>query len=181
VTLPPLRHRHDDLAYLVKSAVERVDPKLVVHASLIETCLLRRWPGNVRELLGEVRRAAFGAAEAGLSSVRGGKEMWLHRPTDPQRSKPGSAGYPSLTRHSPSVPPSPEDKYARSFTPARAELPPHERIVEMLRSEEGNVSRAARALGLHRNQLRRYLVKHPELVTTDEQGDDKPDDKPDEN
>ena len=67
----------------------------------------------------------------------------------------------------------------------------------MLRSEEGNVSRAARALGLHRNQLRRYLVKYPELAASEDEkgdkageqsdgksdarGDGKSDDGPDEN
>jgi transcriptional regulator with GAF, ATPase, and Fis domain len=179
VTLPPLRHRFDDLAYLVKVAVQRVDPKLTVHASLIETCLLRRWPGNVRELLGEVRRAAFDAAEEGLTSVRGSKEMWLQRPTEQQRNRPATAGAhvePERAR-APSVPPPPEDRYARVLAAGSAPLPPHDQIVEALRAEAGNVSRAARALGLHRNQLRRYLVKHPELATSEDKSDDQSDGK----
>jgi ActR/RegA family two-component response regulator len=34
-------------------------------------------------------------------------------------------------------------------------------------AEGGNVVRTARALGLHRNQLRRFLARHPELARHD--------------
>jgi transcriptional regulator with PAS, ATPase and Fis domain len=38
-------------------------------------------------------------------------------------------------------------------------LPPDDTIERVLAEHEGNVSRAARALDLHRNQLRRWLAK----------------------
>ena len=34
--------------------------------------------------------------------------------------------------------------------------------------EGGNVTRTAKSLGLHRNQLRRWLVRHPEVVARDD-------------
>jgi transcriptional regulator with GAF, ATPase, and Fis domain len=36
-------------------------------------------------------------------------------------------------------------------------------LAQALREENGNVTRAARKLGLHRNQVRRFLTRHPEL------------------
>ncbi len=160
VTLPALRHRPDDLAFLVHAAVARAAPGLAVHASLIEMCLLRRWPGNVRELAGEIRRLAFAALEEGQPDVRASKDSWLQRPTERLRGKPAGEPVPSD--------PAPEE----SKRPATAPLPPHEQIAEALRAQGGNVSRAARALGLHRNQLRRYLVKFPELVRSDDDPED---------
>jgi ActR/RegA family two-component response regulator len=37
--------------------------------------------------------------------------------------------------------------------------PDRERIEAALRKEQGNVTAAARALGMHRNQLRRWLAR----------------------
>jgi DNA-binding NtrC family response regulator len=146
VELPPLRHRPDDLAYLVAAVVERTAPGLAVHPSLIEACLLHRWPGNVRELVGQVRRAAFAAAEEGQRDVRDVQGL---------RDLPGDARPPR--------PGEPRDEPRDEPRPV-APLPPHPEIASALRAERGNISRAARALGLHRNQLRRYLAKHPQLA-----------------
>jgi DNA-binding NtrC family response regulator len=49
--------------------------------------------------------------------------------------------------------PAPDGESADGF-PARAA------IEEMLRAERGNVTRAAQRLGLHRNQLRRWLARN---------------------
>lgn len=48
--------------------------------------------------------------------------------------------------------------------PKPATLPDHAAILGALRDEGGNVTRAARKLGLHRNQLRRYLAKHADAA-----------------
>ena len=61
------------------------------------------------------------------------------------------------TVHAGGVPaPAPAPPAAESETgfPARAV------IEEMLRAERGNVTRAAQRLGLHRNQLRRWLARN---------------------
>ncbi len=143
VELPPLRHRFDDLAYLVTAVVRRTSPELAVHPSLIEACLLHRWPGNARELVGQVRRAAFAAAEKGERDLRAERLF----------GATGAMPPPAATATGIADEPSPA-----------APLPPHDEIGRALRAEGGNVSRAARALGLHRNQLRRYLAKHPQLA-----------------
>ena len=45
-----------------------------------------------------------------------------------------------------------------------ATLPDHAAILGALTGESGNVTRAAKRLGLHRNQLRRYLAKHADAA-----------------
>jgi DNA-binding NtrC family response regulator len=89
------------------------------------------------------------------------------------RSTDGFTGVDRLTHHGhlplPSMTSALRDdaKHASAAVVAAvapAPLPPHGEIEQALRAEHGNVTRAAKALGLHRNQLRRYLVRHPELA-----------------
>lgn len=71
VTLPPLRDRPDEMAFLVNDAVRGSEPGLQIHSTLIEACLLRPWPGNSRELVAEVSRTAHTVAAQGKNNVRG--------------------------------------------------------------------------------------------------------------
>jgi transcriptional regulator with PAS, ATPase and Fis domain len=152
VRLPALRQRLEDVPWLVYREVQRATPDLGVHSTLIEACLLRPWPGNVRELVGEVRRAAFAARDNGKKLVR-------------QEDLDASAG---LILDG-AIGPTTVNIQAHVTNPMIAQrkaapLPDHDSIVAALRAEDGNVTRAARALGLHRNQLRRYITKHPDLA-----------------
>ena len=135
VRLPSLRERLEELPWLVQAELARVDPELKAHALFIETCVMRTWPGNVRELAHEVRSAAQNAIVAGRTLVE---------VADLEPSAGAPLGQESQT--------SPE-------TPAAGPRPSDEQIVEALQREAGNVSRAARALGMHRNQLRRWLAR----------------------
>jgi DNA-binding NtrC family response regulator len=141
VRLPPLRHRLEDIPYLVAQAVARYG--VPAHPSLVEACLLRPWPGNVRELLAEVARAAHAAVETGRPQARA-EELDAH----------AGVAHASATRDHPGEP-------AR---PKVVSLPDEAGILDALTAEGGNVSRAARRLGVHRNQLRRYLAKHPKAA-----------------
>jgi transcriptional regulator with PAS, ATPase and Fis domain len=71
ITLPPLRDRPDEMAFLVHDAVRSAEPGLQIHSTLIEACLLRPWPGNARELTSEVSRTAHTVASQGKNNVRG--------------------------------------------------------------------------------------------------------------
>jgi transcriptional regulator of acetoin/glycerol metabolism len=71
VRMPPLRERAGELAHLVATTVREVEPKLGIHSTLIESCLLRPWPGNVRELKSEITRAAHIVAQANKPAIRG--------------------------------------------------------------------------------------------------------------
>lgn len=136
VALPPLRERIEEIPFLIERLLRQTDKGLVAHASLIEACLLRRWPGNVRELLAEVKDAAFEAQSRGKSVVRGS-----HLAED--------AGLEYAVSES-----------QRSASIRSSQLPPREVIEKTLADCGGRVATAARELGIHRNQLRRWLDKN---------------------
>jgi DNA-binding NtrC family response regulator len=132
VCLPGLSQRVDELPWLIASAVRAVDPALTASHALVESCAARAWPGNVRELLGEITRAAHGAKLAGAEAVR-------------PSHLAASAGRPLGPRE--------QDEPAGETR----STPDDATIEAALAAHQGNVSGAARALGLHRNQLRRWL------------------------
>jgi transcriptional regulator with PAS, ATPase and Fis domain len=142
VELPPLRARREEIPWLVARGLAAVDAALAADGLLVEACLLRPWPGNVRELLGAVRRAAHAARGARRTVVQAG-------------DLEASAGV-SLGGGQPRGARSDEDAAPRR-EPTRAE------VESALREARGNVTGAAKRLGLHRNQLRRWLGKNPEV------------------
>jgi transcriptional regulator with PAS, ATPase and Fis domain len=137
VTIPPLRARPDEIVRMIAAEVARVTPPIVIGTSFVQECLVRRWPGNVRELRIEARAAALLAAAAG-------------EPVNASHLAP-SAG-DTLEGAPPARPAAP--------APRPVEDDPHrERIEAALKEQQGNVTAAARALGMHRNQLRRWLAR----------------------
>jgi transcriptional regulator of acetoin/glycerol metabolism len=151
VKLPALRERREEIPWLIarelSSPSAHAGPEAPIAAScaLVESCLLRPWPGNVRELIAELRAAArkgraADARDLGLEHLaeRAGTELTA----------------PSVGSTASSSPPSTSPPPASSAPP-----PSSEQIEAALAREGGNVSRAARALGLHRNQLRRWLSR----------------------
>jgi transcriptional regulator with GAF, ATPase, and Fis domain len=155
VHLMPLRERLEDVPWLIARTANAAVPELAIQPALIESCLLRRWPGNARELIGEIRRAALaardtGATELGIEDVDPMAGLIIERRTPAPPMPP-----PALPMALPAPP-------ASRATPAA--LPDRDTIARSLLAERGNVARAARQLGLHRNQLRRFLARHPELA-----------------
>ncbi|MBZ4420646.1 sigma 54-interacting transcriptional regulator [Myxococcus sp. RHST-1-4] len=130
VRLPPLRERLEDVPWLLAHALRGSPSAPALHATYVEACLSRPWPGNVRELLGEARRAARDATASGSRSLRA-----EHLDVE--------AGLPLVT------PP-----------PSTASAPPDRATVEATLAEHGgNISAAARALGMHRTQLYRLMQR----------------------
>jgi len=134
VGLPPLRARREEIPWLVARALRDADPALRPDLTLVETATLAAWPGNVRELLGAVRRAAHAARADG-------RELVEARDLEPGAGAPIEAGLDAGTGEA-----------RRQPTGAEVEA--------ALRDEAGNVTGAAKRLGLHRNQLRRWLAAH---------------------
>jgi transcriptional regulator of acetoin/glycerol metabolism len=143
VHLMALRERLEDVPRLIARTAASAAPGMPLQPALVEACMLRRWPGNARELIGEIRRAALAARDAG------GGELGVDD-LDPM------AGL-VIERRTP-----PPSALAARATPAP--LPDRDTIVRSLLAEGGNVARTARQLGLHRNQLRRFLARHPDLA-----------------
>ncbi len=144
VQIPPLRKRIEEIPWLIDAAVKRTTTIASVHASLVEVCLLRPWPGNIRELLVEVRSAVQNAAIQTCPRIE-------------SRHLPEGAGtvLRSVSQTS--------DLSAEEYTPPSLKgLDPGEcaRIEQALRTHQGNVAGTARALGLHRTQLRRLIERH---------------------
>ncbi|MEZ4448058.1 MAG: sigma 54-interacting transcriptional regulator [Nannocystaceae bacterium] len=151
VTLPPLRERREEIPALIQDALDVVHGGLFPHSALVEACLVRPWPGNVRQLRSSIRAAAQRAilASRALVGVIDLSE---------------EAGLP-LVGASSSDPPAAEGE-APEGGPGRLSDYEPAKILAALRDADGNVSRAARALGVHRNQLRRWLAKTPGAAMT---------------
>lgn len=137
VVAPPLRDRPEEIPWMLKAEVERASSMLSLHVSLVEACLLRPWPGNVRELLAEAHHAA--QAALGEASPRV-EARHLSETAGSAFAAPRAGKEAAPAEHGP--------------PPTRAE------IAAALRKNRGNVSAAARALGVHRTQLRRWMERH---------------------
>jgi DNA-binding NtrC family response regulator len=137
IHLPPLRDRPEDIPMLARLFLERFASKLrrpVTGIDPLALDLLRahRWPGNIRELENAIERATLLCDGATL----------LARDLPPEVQPPTQR--PSVTSE-----PTPLRERIRAAT-QRIE---RDAILEALRMTEGNVTRAARKLGLSRRGL----------------------------
>jgi transcriptional regulator with GAF, ATPase, and Fis domain len=139
VRVHPLRQRLDEIPWLIESTLRAVDERLGASAAFVEACVLRPWPGNVRELIGELRRAARVALEAGAKVVDAehlSADAGVRFASEECATENDSSG-----------------KGVREV----AKMPGDEDIRRALEDHGGNVRGTARALGIHRNQLRRWI------------------------
>jgi transcriptional regulator with GAF, ATPase, and Fis domain len=132
VELPPLRARVEEIPWLLARALNEIDKALVADALFVEACAVRAWPGNVRELMAAVRRAGH-AARAGQRTIVEDRDLEPDAGLAFETTGAGERSQPE---------------------PTRAE------IETALQRARGNVTAAAKTLGLYRNQLRRWLAKH---------------------
>ncbi|WP_438015561.1 sigma 54-interacting transcriptional regulator [Sorangium sp. So ce315] len=185
VRIPRLHERPEEIPWIVDATLrdvgavaprgaEGASAPPAAHASLIEACLLRAWPGNVRELMAEIRAAAQ-EAQLAKSAVVQARHLSPSAGQAFAAARPGAAEQPApgATERGSRPPPASAGRGERGGARRAASLPPDEVIEEALRREEGNVARTARALGVHRTQLRRWLGRRtasdaPAAVDDDE-------------
>jgi transcriptional regulator of acetoin/glycerol metabolism len=138
VLIPRLKERVDEIPIHVMRELQAVDTELTPSAAFIEACALREWPGNVRELLREIRSAAHRAVEESVMIV---DDRHLAREAGVAFSRTTSETKSEETSETPRIPPT------------------DDMIEKALIENNGNVRGTARHLGMHRNQLRRWLEK----------------------
>jgi transcriptional regulator of acetoin/glycerol metabolism len=147
VELAALRDRREDIPWFIDRELRMVSVSLRATAPLVEAALLRPWPGNVRELRLEIESAARMALGEGAIKVE-------------VRHLAEGAG----TAFSANVPPSgslgSSPVSGSSSTIRNPTAPSREALESALANAGGNISQAARNLGVHRTQLRRWLIKH---------------------
>jgi transcriptional regulator with PAS, ATPase and Fis domain len=140
VTLPPLRDRLDEMAQHIVAEITGCGPAVVAQCRFVETCMLREWPGNVRELRKHVRDAVSQAVAEGSDRLRAehlspnaGQSIGAQAPTDAAAAR-----------------------RVRSYV-RRAQTLTRETVQRALAENAGNVTHAARSLGLQRTQLYREM------------------------
>ncbi len=144
VRLPPLRERGDDILMLADELLGRVCRRYgqrtpTIPADGRRRLLAHRWPGNVRELAHEIERAVVFGGEDGLT--------FSHLGARPPLGEPGI---------------NPHDAYLRAdfvFPESGFSLETaiDELVQRAVRQAGGNVSAAARLLGVSRDVVRYRL------------------------
>ncbi len=136
IHIPPLRERKQDIKLLAQHFVARVEEKVGkgVHGISADTMeMLERyaWPGNVRELKNEIERAYIHTKDDIIKPMDLSTEVVMG--THPEAD--GAIADPATL----------DDLY---------------KLVEALKASAGNVTKAAKALGVHRNTVHRWIRKY---------------------
>ncbi len=137
--LPQLRERREDIPYLVDHFVRRFNARMgkkiiSVSPDVMSILMQHNYPGNVRELENII--------EYCFVVCRGSIIQREHLPAE-------------LTQTDSSRPPSDTS----SETPITKSIDEYSRIVSAVKKHGGNLSRAARELGIHRTTLWRKLKR----------------------
>ena len=156
IELPPLRERREDVPQLVDHCLEQYAGRAgeavkSISPGALRLLLAHDWPGNVRELQGVIERAVTMASGGAIEAAD------LPAGLEPARPEPEAGGEPG----------------AMAQVAPLAEV--ERRAVERALAEAGgNVTRAARALGINRATLYRKLNKYrltPEAAGNGDSGE----------
>jgi two-component system response regulator AtoC len=136
ISVPPLRERTDDLTYLVQYFLSRINHEFGTRITRLEKGVMEileahSWPGNVRELKNTLTKAAIDSR--GTVVLRAAIEATLGG-SSLQTSEGGSRG--------------------------TLEELEREHILKTLAMTHGNLSAAARTLGISRPTLRKRLKRY---------------------
>ena len=145
IRLPPLRERQDDIPLLCDYYLAHYGQKykrtLSIDANDMDTLCQYHWPGNVRELAHAIERAVI-LSEGERLDIR-----------SVVANQPALAGQPSSA-------PSVANNETLSYDTFDLEVLEQRAVRAALTHHQGNVSHAAKALGLTRGAMYRRLEKY---------------------
>jgi len=141
IRVPPLRERLDDIPLLVEHFLDKCagshgQPRKTITLAALDALRAHPWPGNVRELENLIERTVTLCTKPVIDVAD------LSRLNPPQAA-PASDGVPL-----------PQAKRKAGEAVER------DAVVRALRASGGNVTHAARALGMARSALQRLLRRH---------------------
>jgi DNA-binding NtrC family response regulator len=162
VHIPPLRQREGDALRIAEVSLERLTrryarPGMRFTDAACAAIASHDWPGNVRELVNSVQRAVMlcdgpeiHASDLGIATAA--PFEFLPAPADHEPS-PAAAGNGDGPR---------PGRLAFDFEhgPYRAEDVERELIMQALKHTHGNVSRAAKLIGMQRSSLRYRIERY---------------------
>ena len=167
ISVPPLRHRGDDIALLARHFLDRAATDGLPRKSLALSggARLARhdWPGNVRELENMMRRLAVLARDEVIT------DELVDQQLDQAIANTPPAAALQFADESLSL--AVQQHLSHYFTGFGADLPPdglHHRLIEAIErpllvatmsAVRGNQIRAAKLLGINRNTLRKKLFE----------------------
>lgn len=154
--VPPLRERRSEIPTIVNYYVNHYSAKfgrkdIQITPQAVDLLMVSDWPGNVRQLCNEIQRTVA-RAEDGTIITPEHLSPELKRtssPTTPSATAASIASLPSSTLQGP----------GGTLAHALAEVE-RRMISDALRRHGGNISRAARELGLTRRGLYLKLERH---------------------
>jgi len=157
IVLPPLRDRQEDVLPLTQHLLGRIGAQNSVVNGDAELAMIGyTWPGNVRELLNVLRRSVLfadgPAIDGALMRRMLAASVFGHAERPNSEALRDSRNWGSAAQHAPSTP-------AALGTLGSSSLADLERahIEDVLTRCDGNVTRAAAALGIDRRTLQRKL------------------------
>ena len=147
VARPPLRSRERDILLLanefVTRFVQRVRPDAIslptLDPSVADVLMRYPWPGNVRELQNVMERAAVLVDGSTVTSAHLPER--LQALVEKDTALPGSGSFKQAKQQAVEV-------FERNF------------LMDLLRRNEGHMSRAAREAGVDRKTIERMVKKH---------------------
>jgi DNA-binding NtrC family response regulator len=148
IDIPPLRERREDIPLLAEQFTRTAAERYSLPLREIAPSALRRlvdydWPGNVRELKNTIDRAAIMAEGEELRAEDLPDEITPGRQTAPGKDEPRSGDGLSVP-------------FTADFREDRREFE-RRYISRCLEHTQGNVTRAAEILGMHRQSLQHKL------------------------
>ncbi len=165
IRLPPLRERREDIPLLASRFIgvtaERHNKHIAgIDQSALDLLVAFNWPGNVRQLRNEIERAVALTRDGELispdcfsSALRSKQERPAGAAADEERVAPRAAARVAAPERAPAT------EAGKPLREARAAFEA-EYISDVLARNQGNVSRAARALGISRPALQEKMKQY---------------------